>query len=110
MCGKGMRLCPVSFGLAIGIASGLCMAVTAWVASYWGIGASLVEFYAVYYVGYAATFVGGVIGGLWGLLEGFIFGFVVALIYNCISRCCCRNGDEAGSCCSSSEMKDKAKK
>jgi hypothetical protein len=107
--GKCMRnykkgLCPVSFGVAMGVISGLYMAVLAWAGWIWGFGLILVDQYSAVYYGLAPTFMGGVIGGFWGLIDGFIFGFVLAFIYNLCLHCCksCKCCKTAGECrCSS---------
>ena len=95
-CGKGMRLCPFSLGIGIGVASGIFMIAFAWAAWLWGFGAAMIDQYSAFYYGYAPTFVGGLIGGIWGLVEGFIFGVIVALFYDLVARCC------KGKCCAKS--------
>lgn len=93
-CGTTMKLCPVSFGLALGITSGLFLMFFAWAAAIWGVGGSVMDMYVSFYYGYGPTFLGGIIGGIWGLVVGFIFGAIIALLYDCIV-CCCKSK----SCC-----------
>jgi hypothetical protein len=88
--GSANRLCPCSFGVAIGVTKALCVVYLAMLAMYFGYGLDMVRMVASVYHGYAATFMGAVYGGLWALLDGFIFGAIVAMVYNCCSRCCCR--------------------
>ena len=99
-CGNKMKLCPFSFGLALGITAGLCKMIFAWSAAMWGYGAIVIDQYASLYYGYGPSLAGGIIGGLWGLIVGFIFGAVIAFIYNfilchCKSKYCCqkKNGE-----------------
>lgn len=84
------RLCPVSFGFALGIVCGLWMMLLAWSSMWWGYASSMVDMKAAIYYGYAATWVGGAWGALWGLIEGFVTGLILAGFYNFFSRCCAR--------------------
>lgn len=96
-CGKGGTyscVCPVSFGVALGIVTGLVMILFGWLGWFFGYGASLIDLSATVHYGYAPTFIGGLIGGLWGFVEGFIFGFVFGWIYNYL-MCRCHKTDEA---------------
>lgn len=101
-CGvKGKGLCPVSFGLALGITVGLIVFLwSVWV-MYYGVPASMADYHME-----IPTWMSSTKNALWALLKGFIFGFVVALIYDLISCCCkckcCRRTDvKCGcSCCS----------
>ncbi len=110
-CGNCKRICPVTFGFALGITCGLFMMVLAWAAAWLGWGSTLVENYSNYLAGYDASFVGGLIGGLWGLLKGFVFGFVLIMIYHlicCCKRKCCKSDGKCG-CCGSKECKTEGK-
>ncbi len=102
-CCKLAPICPVSLGLAIGIACGLFMMAYAWIAAFWGYGTAMIEQYGAFYYGYAPTGMGGLIGGLWGLLEGFIFGAVIALFYD-LFACCCRKSNGSCKCGSSGDQ------
>jgi len=91
-------LCPVSFGIALGVACAIFMAFYAWAAWLWGYGTGLIIQYSSIYFGYAPSFMGGVWGALWGLVSGFIFGFILILVYNlcmcCKAKCCRKGRDE----------------
>jgi hypothetical protein len=92
-CGK--KICPVSFGLALGLACGLAVFIwTLWILYY---GAT--PMMAAYHT--PATLGEGSIMALWCLLKGFVFGFFIALFYNLISCCCpcCKRPDGACCCC-----------
>lgn len=97
-CGKDdkcMRLCPFSFGLALGITSFLAVFIwTLWV-MYHGVPAMMVGRMP------SLSLWGGMIYWLWlcALIKGFIFGFVLVCFYNFFARCCrkmCKKSDEAG--------------
>lgn len=102
-CCKSRGLCPLSFGLALGITSGL--AVLIWM---------IVIMYGFMptppFIHEPLTWGHGFIYALWGLLKGFVFGFVLALIYDLILCCkgksckCCKEG-----ACSSSEQPEEKK-
>ena len=99
-CGNCKGICPVTFGLALGVTCGLFMMVLAWVAAGFGYGTAIVEQYGTMLSGYDASFMGGLVGGLWGLLKGFIFGFVLVMIYHllcCCKKMCCKNNN-SGTC------------
>lgn len=86
------KFCPISLGVAFGLANGFCLLVLAWAAMWFGYGVPLVEMIGSFYHGYAATYMGGLFGALWGFIDGFIFGAIVGVIYNfCMCRCCGRN-------------------
>ena len=89
-CGK-KGLCPVTFGLAVGLTFALCLAVDAWVAMYWGYGKAMVDHLSTFYYGYDATFIGGLWGALWGFIKGFIIGFLIMFFYHMIKRCCSKS-------------------
>jgi hypothetical protein len=109
-CGNCKGVCPFTFGLALGITSGLFMMFYAWAAWLWGWGNAIVDQYSSVYMGYEASLMGGVYGGLWGLLVGFVFGFLLIMFYHLLSCCkkmCCKKGNGNGSCgcCGSKECK-----
>lgn len=93
-----MKLCPVSFGLALGLSCGIGVFIwSLWVLYY---GAS--PMMAAYHV--PTTVVEGLTCSLWCLLKGFIFGFFIALFYDLLVCCgchkwCCKKSDGASSCC-----------
>jgi hypothetical protein len=86
-------LCPVTFGLSLGLTCALFMAVAAWAAMCCGYGKAMVDLYAPLFYGYDASFVGGLWGALWGFIKGFIFGFVLVAFYRLIKCCCGKSCD-----------------
>lgn len=93
-CGCNKKLCPFTFGLALGLTCAIFTAVYAWIGWAWGYGVELITQYGSVYFGYAPTFIGGLWGALWGFAEGFIFGFVLVLIFDllmCCKKCLCKN-------------------
>lgn len=103
MCGKGgsSRLCPVSFGLAVGITFGLGVFIwTLWVLFH-GASPMMMEYKIP-----VPSLKDGTIHALWALLKGFVLGFFIALFYDLIV-CCCK----VKWCCGKSEEKsDEVKK
>ncbi len=101
-CGaRKKRLCPVSLGFGLGIASGLAMLLLALANMQWGYGTQILALSATVDPGFAATGMGALIGLGWGFLKGFVFGFVVAVFYNLCARCCSRMCRKCcGACCS----------
>jgi hypothetical protein len=95
-CGDGSanRLCPCSFGIAIGVTKALCIVYLALLAMYFGYGVDMVRMVGSVYHGFAPTWLGALYGALWALVDGFIFGVIVAMVYNCCSSWCCRKKDE----------------
>ena len=82
------RICVGGVAMALGIAFGLCMLLSAWAAWQWGHGMKLIDLYSSVYYGYDATFIGGLWGLLWGFIDGFVMGLVFGFIYNLIACCC----------------------
>lgn len=77
-----MKLCPVSFGLALGIVSFFAVLIwSLWVMSY-GLPPMLEALHMP-----IPTLGSGFAHALLALLKGFIFGFFVALLYDLISHC-----------------------
>lgn len=82
------KLCPFSFGIAIGAAEGIYMLLFGWIAWIWGYGVGLIQLISQGFIGFAPSFSGGIFGGIWGFFDGFIFGLIAAWVYNlCTSRC-----------------------
>lgn len=85
------KLCPVSFGLALGLVCFLAVLIwTAWVISY-GMPAMMVAMHVP-----TPTFSSGFAHALLSLVKGFLFGFFLALFYDliaCCFACCCRRSD-----------------
>lgn len=103
MCGgcNSKKLCPVSFGLALGLTLGLGFFIwTLWII-YYGPSAMMVANHMP-----VPTLGGGAVHAFWALLKGFVFGFFVALFYDLISCCCknkfcCKKSDSTCGCCAS---------
>lgn len=110
MCGKGgcgKKLCPVSFGLALGLTMGLGYFVWMLWAMFYGPSTMMVEAHMA-----VPSFGDGSIHAFWALVKGFVFGFFLALFYDFISCCCkskmcCKKDD---STCCGSESKPEAGK
>lgn len=77
-----MPICPLSFGLALGITSAL--AVFLW--SVWAMYNGLTPMMIAYHMP-MPTWQTTVIHSLWCFLKGFIFGFVLILIYDFFACC-----------------------
>jgi len=88
---SGKGLCPVKFGIALGLTCALFMALAAWLAGSWGYAKSMVDMYGAMYHGYDASFEGGLWGILWGFIKGFVFGFVLISFYHLVKRCCSKS-------------------
>ena len=88
--GKSTKLCPVSFGLAVGIVSFFAVFIwTLWVMNY-GMPPLMIAMHIP-----VPTLGKGFVHALFALLKGFLFGFFVALLYDIISCCfaACRKSD-----------------
>ncbi len=96
-CGMGMqgkKICPFSFGLALGITSAIAMYVWAW----WAMqsGASSDEMAKQMSMLMPLTMAHVSIMAGWALIKGFLFGFVWAGLYNLFK--CCKAMCSKGSC------------
>ncbi|MBX3709856.1 MAG: hypothetical protein KIT56_04670 [Gammaproteobacteria bacterium] len=92
-----MKLCPVSLGLALGLACGLGVFLWSIWVMYFGVTPMMAEYHIP-----VLSLKEGTIHALWAFLKGFVFGFFVALFYDLISCCCkskwcCKKGCECGS-------------
>lgn len=90
---KAKKLCPVSFGLAVGVVSFFAVFIwTLWVIQY-GMPPMMVEMHIP-----MPTVSGGLVHALLALVKGFLFGFFVALLYDCFSSCfaCCFGRKQSG--------------
>lgn len=99
---KCMHLSALALGLSLGIVSGICMMLFAWLSWKWGMGADMMRLYGSMLPRYEASMVGGLFGLGWGFIEGLITGLLIGWIYNlclCCYRCCC-------CCCKSPESSD----
>ncbi len=101
--GKAKKLCPVSFGLAVGMVAFFAVLIwTFWVMSY-GMPPMMVAMHIA-----TPTLSGGFVHALLALLKGFLFGFFIALFYDLFS--CCMPGKKCGEkcgcgCCSTEPKK-----
>src|SRR5690348_12071641 len=91
-CGGAKKLCPVSFGLALGIVSFFAVLLwTLWVINY-GMPPMMVAMHLP-----VPTMGKGFEHALLVLIKGFLFGFFVALVYDlfacCFARCCRKSGE-----------------
>jgi len=77
------KLEAVKFGLAGGIVSGFCVALTtlAGIFGYCAQCTSLID--GIYgSLGYGVSWMGVILGGVYGFVDGFVFAGVFAWIYN----------------------------
>ena len=81
--GKAKKICPVSFGLAVGIVSFFAIFIwTLWVMRY-GMPPMMITMHLP-----APTIQGGLVHALLAFVKGFLFGFFVALLYDFFACCC----------------------
>lgn len=105
MCGKcaSSKLCPVSFGIGVGLTCFFAVLIwSLWVLQY-GVPVAMTEHLPV-----PDTLSAGFVLSLWSLLKGFIGGFFVALFYDLCLKCkrCCCKGKVCGGCgCTPSECR-----
>lgn len=92
--GKAKKLCPVSFGLAVGVVS--FFAILFW--SLWAMHYGMPPMMAAMHMP-MPTLAGAFGHALLALIKGFVFGFFVALFYD-VFACCfaCRKADEKCEC------------
>lgn len=79
-----MKLCVLSFGVALGIVWAISMLIAGWTSVY-GWGSLFVNTLSSVYLGYGPSFGGGIVGAIWGFVDGFIGGVLLAFFYNLIS-------------------------
>lgn len=96
-CKKRMALCPLSFGLALGITAAIAVFIwSIWVMKF-GMPSLMVGHM---FVPTHMADVGMLVG--WCFLKGFVFGVVFAFLYDFISCCCkarcCNKPDGCSSC------------
>ena len=82
------KICPVSFGLSLGVVWGISLLIMGLVAHHFMYGKPFVAAMAQLYIGYNPSIIGSVIGGLIGFVDAFIGGFIIAWLYNVFSGCC----------------------
>lgn len=83
------KLCPVSFGLALGVFWGVTLFILGLIAHHYMYGKAFIDAMGHLYLGYGPTYMGSVIGGLIGFVDAFIGGFIIAWLYNKFSGCRC---------------------
>jgi len=98
MARKCGRLCPFSFGLAMGIFWAVAVFVMGVIAdatgATGGYGTQFVTGLGTVYIGYQATFWGSVIGGIWAFIDGFFCGLIFAWLYNVFCGKHCESHEE----------------
>lgn len=95
------KLCPMSFGLALGLAAGLAYFFCMLWAVYYGPTAMMTQYNIP-----VPTIAEASVHALWTLLKGFVFGFFVALFYDIIS-CCCKKRCCRCACCDNNNCGNK---
>lgn len=97
-CCVSKKLCPVSFGLAVGLVFGIGSIF--WL--FWVLYNGPTPFMVAANMP-VPTMQAGLLHAFWAFITGLISGFFVALIYDGIS-CCCKNKMccKSKSCCASS--------
>ncbi len=91
--GSSKKLCPLSFGLAVGIVSFFAVLIwTLWALNY-GMPPMMVAMHLP-----EPTLAKGFEHALLALLKGFLFGFFVALFYDLLS-CCFAHCKSSGKSC-----------
>ena len=84
------KLCPVAFGMSVGVLWGLSNLVMGLLLHFYMYGKVFVETMGQLYVGYAPSVVGSLLGGLFGFIHAFIAGFLVIWLYNVFSGYRCK--------------------
>ncbi len=77
-----MSLGVVSFGLAVGVTSGIFVFVLGVVAAFFGWGVQLASALSSLFIGYGPTFVGAIAGAVWAFVDGLVAGVLIAWFYN----------------------------
>lgn len=77
-----MSLGVVSFGLAVGVTSGIFVFVLGVVAAFFGWGVQLAAALSSLFIGYGPTFVGAIAGAVWAFVDGLVAGVLIAWFYN----------------------------
>lgn len=104
-CFRSKCLCPVSFGLAVGITAFFAVLIwSAWMMVHGSPELAPPHFIFTWGATFAYSFL--------ALIKGFLFGFVVALLYDCFacwckSVCCKREGGcKCGCGCTTCDVRD----
>lgn len=91
-CSNGFKLCPFSFGVALGVTSAIAVLVwTAWV-MYHGATPMMLQYHVP-----MPSWKDGAWRALCFLLKGFFFGAVLAFVYDFVI-CCCKGKRSKGEC------------
>ncbi|MFC1647479.1 bacteriophage holin [Patescibacteria group bacterium] len=77
-----MKLSPKALGLALGITTGLGIAVMTLLTTYTGYLQPLTDLLIGVYPYYEMTLTGAIAGLAWGFIDGMIGGLIIAWIYN----------------------------
>ena len=72
----------ISFGLALGVTSGIFVFVLGVVAAAFGWGIGLAASLSTLFIGFGPTFVGALAGAVWAFVDGLIAGLMIAWFYN----------------------------
>jgi len=72
----------ISFGLAVGITSGIFVFLLGLTSALFDWGTHIVAVLSSLYIGYSPSFVGSVAGAVWVFVDGFIGGGITAWLYN----------------------------
>lgn len=106
---KTMKLCPFSFGIALGLTAALGSLVWMCWVMYAGQTPMMVQFNIP-----VPSLYEGAMRALYMLIKGFVAGLVFAFIYDmvvccCKARCCRKSSEQcdADACCDDRSKKDK---
>jgi hypothetical protein len=80
-----LRLGVVSFGLALGLTSAICVFLLGIAAALLNWGGLAAQVLSSMFIGFGPTFVGAVSGAVWAFVSGFVVGLLLASLYNKIS-------------------------
>lgn len=72
----------ISFGLAVGLTSGIMVFLLGVVASLFGWGVEMAVALSSLFIGFGPSFVGSIAGAVWASVDGFVFGLLIAWFYN----------------------------
>lgn len=113
-CGNGgntMKLCPFSFGIAMGLTAALASLVWMCWVMYAGQTPMMVQFNIP-----VSSLYEGAMKALYMLIKGFVAGFIFAIIYDmvvccCKGICCRKSGEQCDSdiCCDDRPKKRRKK-
>jgi hypothetical protein len=79
-----LKIDTAKLGIAGGIITGLCIALTTLATAFWGLFPSstgiIIDVYG--FLGFTPTIVGALLGTVYGFIDGFIAFWVLGVIYN----------------------------